>query len=396
MRTSPRSASDRTLGDALVDAQAQILALDVLRWDADFLSEVECSAAFGSDGFAFSFGDGAFQHLAIHIEADRFDVAVLFAPEKIAGAAQFQIERGDAEAGAEIAEFLQRGESLARDGRESSARRHEQIGVGALVRAANAAAKLVELGKAHAIRAIDDDCVRARDVEAILDDGGRDENVRFAANEFEHHLFEFVLAHLAMPHHDARFGDQPLDHRGDRSDGLDAIVQEKHLPAAAQFFLDDALDQSFAERRDGGLNGEAVFRRRFDHAHVAQADERHVQRAWNGRRGHGQHVHILAHFFQAFFVRDAEALLLIDDQQAEIVKFHVAREQTVRADDDVDFAGFEVGESFLLLLLGAEAAEHFDAHGKGGESAAKRFVVLEGEHGGGREHGDLLGIGDAP
>ena len=56
--------------------------------------------------------------------------------------------------------------------------------------------------------------------------------------------------------------------------------------------------------------------------------------------------------------------------------------------------GFEFFQSFLLLFFGAEAAEHFDAHRKGGEAPAEGFVVLKGEHGGGREHGHLLGIGD--
>ncbi len=66
----------------------------------------------------------------------------------------------------------------------------------------------------------------------------------------------------------------------------------------------------------------------------------------------------------------------------------------MRADDDVDFAGFERGQGFLLLGGGAEAAEHFDARGKCGEAALEGFEVLKGEDGGGSEDGDLLGVGD--
>ena len=58
-------------------------------------------------------------------------------------------------------------------------------------------------------------------------------------------------------------------------------------------------------------------------------------------------VHVFAHFLQAFFVRDAEALLFVDDQQAKIVKLHVLRQQAVRADDDVHFSGFEVAKIFF-------------------------------------------------
>ena len=51
-------------------------------------------------------------------------------------------------------------------------------------------------------------------------------------------------------------------------------------------------------------------------------------------------------------------------------------------------------QDFLLLFFRAEAAEHFDAHGKRGEAPLESLVMLERQHGGRREHGDLLRIGD--
>ena len=102
-------------GDALVGAQAQIFAGDVFLRDAHIEAEIEGGAQFGSDVFAFQLGDRALQHLAVKVEADGFDVAVLLAAEHVAGAAEFEIERGDVEAGAEIAEFFQGGQTLARD-----------------------------------------------------------------------------------------------------------------------------------------------------------------------------------------------------------------------------------------------------------------------------------------
>src|SRR5579864_7745956 len=96
--------------------KAQVLALNVLRWDADFLPKVECGPAFGGKRFTFPLCDGALHHLAVHIEADRFDVAVLLAAEKIACTAKLEVKRGDTEACAEVAEFFECGEALARDG----------------------------------------------------------------------------------------------------------------------------------------------------------------------------------------------------------------------------------------------------------------------------------------
>ncbi len=65
--------------------------------------------------FAFQLMHGLFQQADVHVEADRADVSVLLAAQDIARAAQLQIERGDFETRAEIAEFLKGGQALACD-----------------------------------------------------------------------------------------------------------------------------------------------------------------------------------------------------------------------------------------------------------------------------------------
>ena len=115
-----------------------------------------------------------------------------------------------------------------------------------------------------------------------------------------------------------------------------------------------------------------------------------MQRAGNRGGGHREDVDILAHFFQALFVSHAETLLFVDDEQAEVLKLHIFREQAVSADDDVDFALFDFFEHLLLFFFRAKSAEHFDSDGKRSEAAAESFVVLKGEHGGRGEDGGLF------
>ena len=91
-------------------------------------------------------------------------------------------------------------------------------------------------------------------------------------------------------------------------------------------------------------------------------------------------------------MRHAEPLLLVDDEQPEIAELHVLRQQPVRADDDVHLAGGEVLERLLLLALGAEPADHVDAHRERGEALPQRLQVLEREHGRRREERDLLAV----
>ena len=108
---------------------------------------------------------------------------------------------------------------------------------------------------------------------------------------------------------------------------------------------------------------------------------------------HGEHVDLLAHLLQPLLVAHAEALLLIDDQQAEILELDVLRQQAMGADENVDFAGLDAFRRIdLLLLRRAEARDHLDVDGKLREAVLEGFEVLEAENGGGREHRDLLAI----
>src|SRR4029077_3815083 len=100
-------------------------------------------------------------------------------------------------------------------------------------------------------------------------------------------------------------------------------MHEENLSMPGQFLLDGAANQRFGKWSDHGLNGQAVLRRRFDDAHVAQTNERHIERAWNGSRRKRQDVDIKLELLEAFLVRDAKALLLIHNQEAEVVKLNV-------------------------------------------------------------------------
>src|SRR5439155_16108128 len=115
-------------------AEAEVFAGDVVLRDADVKAQAERGAQVRGYFFALELRDGALQHLAIHIEADGLDVTVLLAAEHIARPAKLEVERGDPESGAQLAEFFHCGEALAGDVGERGVRRNEEIGVGALSR----------------------------------------------------------------------------------------------------------------------------------------------------------------------------------------------------------------------------------------------------------------------
>ena len=67
---------------------------------------------------AFHFADRAIQHLGVELEADGLDVAALLAAQQVAGSAQFQIESGNFEAGAQIGKFFQGRQTATCNGRQ--------------------------------------------------------------------------------------------------------------------------------------------------------------------------------------------------------------------------------------------------------------------------------------
>ena len=91
-------------------------------------------------------------------------------------------------------------------------------------------------------------------------------------------------------------------------------------------------------------------------------------------------------------MRDAEPLLFVDDEQSEVPELDVFRQQPVRSDDDVDFAGGQIGEHLFLLGLRAEAAHHVDPHRKTGKALAERLLMLKRQHRRRREERDLFSV----
>ena len=114
---------------------------------------------------------------------------------------------------------------------------------------------------------------------------------------------------------------------GPLADVLDPVVDEEHLPAARQLALDRLAQQIAIEAADEGADRQPIGGRRRDDRDLAQPPHRHLQRARDRRRGQRQHVDLGAQLLEPLLVGDAEALLLVDDQQAEVLEAHVARQQ---------------------------------------------------------------------
>ena len=199
----------------------------------------------------------------------------------------------------------------------------KQISISAHCATAHPSPQLVELRQTELVGPVDDDRVGIGDVQPTLDDGGADQNIEFAFGESQHGFLQLSFWHLAVGDLHRSFRDDLADAIGNLLDALHPIVHEKHLAVAVEFPQNGITNQRFVIEPDRGLDGQAFFRRGIDGAEITHAGQAHVQGAGNGRGREGEHIHLRPHLFDALFVANAKALLLIHDQQSQVFELHI-------------------------------------------------------------------------
>ena len=85
-----------------------------------------------------------------------------------------------------------------------------------------------------------------------------------------------------------------------------------------------------------------------------------------------------------------EAVLFVDDQQPQIFPLHVALQQLMGADQNIDLAFAGLLRDLRLLFGAAKTRQHFDAYRPVGETVPKVVEVLLSEQGGWHQHRHLL------
>ena len=256
-------------------------------------------------------------------------------PSRLPGAADLQVLHGDVHARADLGVLGHGGQPLVRRLGQRALGRVQEVRVGALAAAADPAAQLVQLGQAVHVGPVDDQGVGVRDVQAGLDDRGRDQDVVVPLPEVDHDLFQLVLVHLPVRDGDPGLGHQLGQLGGDLADRADPVVHEEDLAVPEQLAPDGRGDLLLVVGADEGQHRVPLLGRGQDGGHLPDPGHPHLQRPRDRRGGHAEHVHLGAQPLEVLLVLDAEPLLLVDDHQAEPGEPGLRGEQLVRADDHV-------------------------------------------------------------
>ena len=168
--------------------------------------------------------------------------------------------------------------------------------------------------------------------------------------------------------------------RRDALDRLNPVVQKINLPAARVFAIDGVADDALVVTANDSFDRLAIRRWGFDHGHVPRAHEREVERSRNRSRRKREHIDEAEFFLQRVLVLHAEALLLIDYDEAKILKNDILRNHAMRSDYDINTSFTKRLDDLFLFRCGAVAAEEFDRDRILAHALAEILPVLLSQH----------------
>ena len=257
----------------------------------------------------------------VGFKAQVVNESALFGAQEVAGTPDFKVAKGYFESGSQVAKLFKGLQAFARFLRKSAKGRRDEVAKGLAVAPPNPSAHLVQVAQAKHVRVEYDNGIGIGHVKPVLDDGGAHQYVEPRLHKADDQLLHFVPVHLAVARGNARIGNQALQHSGHLAEVLNAVVDDKDLAASANFIGDGVSQAFFVEAHQVGINGLAVGGRSRHYAEVPRRHERKLQGARNRSRRQRQGVDVGLQCFELVFGVNPKLLLLVDDHEAQVLKF---------------------------------------------------------------------------
>ena len=174
---------------------------------------------------------------------------------------------------------------------------------------------------------------------------------------------------------------------------VDAVVHEEHLTVSAHLEINGLSHNLGREGMYLSLNGITVGRRRLDDAQVTGTHQRELKGTRNGCGSHRKRVDIDFHLAQFLFHRYAKFLFLINDEQPQILEFHILTYQFMGTYDDVDLSFFQIVQHFFRLLRTTCPTDILHPYREVLQAFAECLIVLIGQNGSRHKDSHLFAVG---
>jgi hypothetical protein len=211
----------------------------------------------------------------------------------------------------------------------------------------NAPAQLVELRETHALRILNDHQAGVRYIDANLDDGGCDEQLNKAVFECLHTALFFGGAHAAVNETDAQIREGLNKHLVAHLGGFEiqdfGLFDERTNPIrllAQLTRISYASDNFFTPGVGKGHRGNRLPSRRhfIDDRGIEVGVRGHRKRTRDRCCRHNELVRIAvcsdAFLAQSDTLMNAEAMLLVNNNESEVLKFDALLKKSMCANDE--------------------------------------------------------------
>ena len=291
-------------------------------------------------------------------------MAGLLRPKQVSCPADLQIPHGNLKSAAQLGKFPDGMQTFFRNFLQHFVAAVHQEGIGRPIGTADTPAQLIELGKPHLVRVVNDHGIDIGNIQSRLNDGCGHQHVNLTVDKSVHDLFQLPLLHLPMSECHIGVRHKLCDHVGHLHDGLHPVIDIVDLSAPCQFPVDRLAHHLFVVLTDKSLDRDSLVGRFFQNAHIPDSDQTHVHGTGDWRRRQRQDIHVFLHLLDLFLVRHAESLLFVDDQKAQILEDHILGQYPVGSDHDIHQSLFQIRQCLFLLSRRPEPAHQIHAHRK--------------------------------
>ena len=248
---------------------------------------------------------------------------MLLRTEQISRAAQLEVAQGYLKAGTELRVIAHRFKTLVGYLGYHRPSRVCEVSIRTSARASYASAQLMQLRESEAVCALDYQRIRIRHVYSGLDDRRADKNVYLTAYQLRPYIGYLLTVHLSV-----RKGYSCLRYQFSQSAAglfyrFDAIVQPEYLSSAMQLLAHGIGKNDLVIFEHEGLDRQSVAGSLLEYAHVTYAAHRHIKRSRYRSGGQGENIDVSRQLLQLFLLSDAEALLLVHNEQTEVMELYI-------------------------------------------------------------------------
>ena len=198
-------------------------------------------------------------------------MSVLFRSENISRSANFEVTKCNTNPWSELCKFSNCLQTLFRLLRKTFSFFIQEKGIGNPVGTSYTPANLIELGKSHPVRILDNQRIRVRNIETGFNNRSGNQNINFSRNKGKHDFLEFPLPHLPVSIGHPGIRHEPLHTHCRIRYAFYPIVHIVNLSVSSKLPLNRFPDGGFIFLHDIGLNRQTVKGRLFQDGKVTNS-----------------------------------------------------------------------------------------------------------------------------